>query len=98
MTSGSMVRERRLWIAAVAALATSLAWLAAISAVLLVQAYAGEMPVLVVALRAVVRVAIVLVARLGGSVVPAALLATGVTGLFVRALRAGATVERVRHA
>jgi hypothetical protein len=96
LTDTGRLRERQLWIAVTAVLATALAWLATLSLVLLANAYCGRLPEVLVLLRALARAALAL-GRSGGLAAPAALAAAGL--LLVLALRSGTRSERqARHA
>ena len=96
MTDTGRLRERQLWIAVTAVLATALAWLATLSLVLLVDVYGGRFPEVFVVLRAMTRAALAL-GRSGWPAAPAALATAGL--LFALAWRPGARVERkARHA
>jgi hypothetical protein len=96
LTDRGRVRERQLWIAVTAVLATALAWLATVNLVLLVNGYVGRFPETFVVLRALVHTALLL-AGIGG---PALLAAFATAGfLFALALRSGTRPERrARHA
>ena len=95
MTDRGGLRERHLWVAVTAVLATALAWLATVSLVLLVNAYGGRFPEVVIVLRAMTRAALAL-GRLGW---PAAAALLGAGLLLALGLRPGARVERkARHA
>ncbi len=96
MTDRGRLRERQLWIAVTAVLATALAWLATVNLVLLVNGFIGRFPETFVVLRALARAALLL-GRAGGP----ALLAASATALLLvaLALRSGARLERrARHA
>ena len=96
MTDCGRLRERQLWIAVTAVLATALAWLATVNFVLLLNVYRGRFPEVIVVLRALARAALVL-GRSGGPAAPAALATAGL--LLALALRSGARAERqTRHA
>ena len=94
MTDLGRLRERQAWIAVTAVLATALAWLATVSLVLLVNAYGGRAPEVLVVLRALARAALLL-----GRVGWPGMLATVAAGLMLAlALRPGARTEgRARH-
>jgi hypothetical protein len=96
LTKADIVRERHVWIAVTAVLATSLAWLATLSLVLLASTHAARFPEALAVLRALARAALA-AGCLGG---PAALAALGTAGLLIAlALRPGARTERrARHA
>jgi hypothetical protein len=95
LTDRGRLRERRLWVAVTAVLTTALAWLATVSLVLLVNAYGGRFPEVLVVLRALTRAALAL-GRLGWPAA-AALVSAGL--LLALALRPGARVEgKARHA
>jgi hypothetical protein len=96
LTSTGIVRERHVWIAVTAVLATSLAWLATVDLVVLASTHATCAPEALAVLRALAR-AILAVGRLGG---PAALAALAVAGLLLAlALRPGRQTEgSARHA
>ena len=82
MTALGVRRERQAWIAAVAILATSLAWLAAIDLVLLLAAHGRGLEAVLAVLRVMLKVARTLVEH-SLPVVPAimfALVAIGVLG------------------
>jgi hypothetical protein len=96
LTDRSRLRERQLWIAVTAVLATALAWLTTIHFVLLVNVYGGRFPEVFAVLRALAHTALAL-GRCGGLATPAALAAAGL--LLVMALRSGTRSERqARHA
>ena len=96
MTDTGRLRERQVWIAVTAVLATALAWLATLSLVLLANAYGGRLPEVLVVLRALARAAVAL-GRSGGPAAAAALAGAGL--LLVLAWRPGARAEReARHA
>ncbi len=84
-----------MWIAVTAVLSTALAWLAALSLALAVNAYAGHVPELTVVLRALARVTL----HLGQIGAPVALGALGAAALTLGvALRQEArTARSVRH-
>ena len=96
MTNADIVRERHVWIAVTAVLATSLAWLATASLVLLASTHATRVPEALAVLRALSR-AVLAVGRLGG---PAALAAlAGAAILLAAALHPGRHAgRRARHA
>jgi hypothetical protein len=96
LTDRGRLRERQLWIAVTAVLATALAWLATVHLVLLVNLYSGRFPEVFVVLRALMR-ATLLLGRVGW---PALLVALAISGfLLALALRPGARMERsARHA
>ena len=96
MTNRELVRERQVWIAVTAVLATSLAWLAVASLAVTAGAWAHRLPEALAVLRALSRAALAL-GRLGG---PAALAAlAGAVILLGAALRPGRHAERrARHA
>ena len=96
MTKADVVRERHVWIAVTAVLATSLAWLATVDLVVLASAHASRLPEALAVLRALSRAALA-VGRLGA---PAAVAALAVAGLLLAlALRPGTRTEgRTRHA
>jgi hypothetical protein len=90
------MRERHVWIAVTAILATSLAWLAAASLLLLSHAYLGHFPEVLAVLRALARATLVL-GRLGWPIALAALAASGL--LFALTERRAPRLERsARHA
>ena len=98
MNGGNLSRERLAWTAAVIALATSASWLAAISLVLLVRQAGAEAPEVVVAARALFRVAWVLVRQAAPAAVLVAI-GSGLLVLIARALWSGAPARgRARHA
>jgi hypothetical protein len=96
LTETDTMRERHVWIAVTAVLATSLAWLATASLLWLASTHAGRVPEALAVLRALSR-AVLAVGRLGG---PLALAApAGAAILLAAALRAGRHAPgRVRHA
>ena len=96
MTDAGVVRERHVWIAVTAVLATSLAWLATVDVVLLASTRVAFAPETLAVLRALSHAALA-VGRFGG---PAALAALAVAGLLLGpALRSGTRRERrARHA
>ena len=96
MTDRGRLRERHAWIAVTAVLATALAWLATLSLVLLVNAYGGRAPEVLVVLGALARAALLL----GRAGWPATLAALATAGLLLAlALRSGARMEgKARHA
>jgi len=90
------MRERHVWIAVTAVLATSLLWLGATSAVLVAGACVNCFPEVVAVLRAVARAALA-AGRLGWPVLLAALATTVL--LLAAALRPAKQPERSgRHA
>ena len=89
MTQVEMLRERGLWIAAVAVLVTSTAWLALVTTALLLRGSALEPSAAFVAGRALVRVALLLV-RHSWRILPTVLLVPALLALLVSGLRAGA--------
>lgn len=96
MTREQLARERHVWIAVTAVLATSLAWLTVVSLALAAGAWTRHSPEAWAVLRALSRVALA-VGRLGG---PAALAAlAGAVVVIAAALhpRRGAA-RRTRHA
>jgi hypothetical protein len=96
LTDRGRLRERQLWIAVTAVLATALAWLATLSLVLLVNAYRDGFPEVFVVLQAMTRAALLL-GRVGWPLLLAALATAGF--LLAIALRPGARMERkARHA
>ena len=96
MTKVDVVRERHVWIAVTAVLATSLAWLATVNLALLASTQAARFPEALAVLRAVSRAALAL-GRAGWPAAPAALVAAVL--LLALAWRPGARVERkARHA
>ncbi len=96
MTDHGRLRERHAWIVVTAVLATSLAWLATLSLVLLVNVYGGHFPEVRIVLGALARAALLL-GRTGGPAVLAALAIAGF--LLAPALRSGARMDRrTRHA
>ena len=96
MTDHGRVRERRLWIAVTAVLATALAWLATLSLVLLLNVCGGRFPEVFVVLRVLARAALAL-GRSGGPAAAAAMAAAGL--LLALALRSGTrTKGQARHA
>ena len=96
MTRLERVRERQVWIAVTAVLATSLAWLAAVSLTLAAGVWNRHLPEALAVLRAVSHAALAL-GRAGG---PAALAAlAGAVIVIGAALRPGRHLERrARHA
>jgi hypothetical protein len=96
LTDRGRLRERHAWIAVTAVLATALAWLATVSLVVVVNAYGGRAPEVLVVLRALARAALLL-GRAGWPAILAALVTAGF--LLALALRPGARMERkARHA
>lgn len=93
MREVDLSRERQAWTAVVLALATSASWLAAISVALLARQAGVETPEVLVAGRALVRVAWLLVRQ----VAPAALLALLVSGLIVLFARMQRRVAPVKE-
>jgi hypothetical protein len=95
LTNARVVRERHVWIAVTAVLATSLAWLATVDVVLLASTRATCAPEALAVLRALSHAALA-VGRHGG---PAALAALAAAGLLLAlALRPGTGKERrARH-
>jgi hypothetical protein len=89
------MRERQVWIAVTAVLATALAWLAALSLVLVVNAYAGRVPDFVVALPALGH-ALLSLTRASGPVALTAVAAAGLTLAAALPHRARA-IRRIRH-
>jgi len=96
LTDTHIVRERHVWIAVTAVLATSLAWLATASLVLLAGTHATRFPQALAVLRALSRAALA-VGRESGAVALAAF-AVAVL-LLAPVLRPGVRTERrARHA
>lgn len=96
MTEHGRLRERRLWIAVTALLATALAWSATLSLVLLANACGGRFPEVFIVLRTLTRVALAL-GHSGGLMAAGALVAASL--LLALALRSGTRPERqARHA
>ena len=96
MTKADVVRERHVWVAVTAVLATSLAWLAIVSLALVAGAWADHFPGALVVLRALGHAAVA-VGRLGGPTALAAL--AGAASLLTAMLRTGRQAERrARHA
>jgi hypothetical protein len=96
LTDRGRLRERRLWIAVTAALAGTLAGLAALSLVLVVNLYGDRFPEVFIVLRTLTHVALAL-GRSGGLAAAGALVAAGL--LLALALRSGTRPERqARHA
>ena len=95
MTDHGKLRERQLWIAVTAVLATALAWLTTLSLVMLANSYGGRFPEVFVVLRALARAAL----ALGRSGWPAATAALATAGLLLAlAWRPGTRSERqARH-
>ncbi|MBI5709397.1 MAG: hypothetical protein HZC42_03710 [Candidatus Eisenbacteria bacterium] len=89
MTDSRMARERVAWIAVVAVLATSLAWLAVIDLVLLAGAYGHRLPEVFVVARALLRAGRLLVTQ-GWPGTPAALIVWTGLGAVALAARPGA--------
>jgi hypothetical protein len=79
LTKADVVRERHVWIAVTAVLATSLAWLVAVDLVWLASTLVTRFPEALAVSRALSRAALA-VGRLGG---PAALAALAVAGLLL---------------
>jgi len=97
MRNASLSRERLAWTAVVLALATSVCWLAAINLTLLAWQSGLVSPHALVALRALVRVAWLLIRQAA----PAALLAVFVSGVIVLAWtqwHEAQVKEEARHA
>jgi hypothetical protein len=96
LTDRGRLRERHLWIAVTAVLATTLAWLAALSLVLLANVYGGRFPEVFIVLRSLSHVVLALGGS-GGLAAAGALVAAGL--LLALALRSGTRPERqARHA
>jgi len=96
LTDTGRLRERHTWIVVTVVLATALAWLATVSLVLLVNAYGGRAPEVLVVLGTLARAALLL-GRVGWPAMLAALATAGF--LLALALRPGARAERqARHA
>ena len=94
MTRERAVRERHVWIAVTAVLATSLAWLTVVSLAVATGACTRHFPEALAVLRALPRVALA-VGRLGG---PAALAAlAGAVILIAVVLHPGRRPERRAH-
>lgn len=94
MTRERAVRERHVWIAVTAVLATSLAWLTVVSLAVATGACTRHFPEALAVLRALPRVALA-VGRLGG---PAALAAlAGAVILIAVVLDPGRRPERRAH-
>jgi hypothetical protein len=72
MSEVRAIRERHLWIALVAVLATSMAWLAAVNLVLILHAWSGSFPVTVRVVRVLLRVAVSMIGQ-SGPLIPAGL-------------------------
>ena len=90
------MRERHVWIAVTAVLATSLAWLSTVIVVLAANVCAARCPEVVAVLRATVRAALA-VGQVGWPAMLGALLGAGL--LLGFAWRAGARMNgRVGHA
>lgn len=97
MVNTDLSRERLVWTAVVVALATSASWLAAIDLTLLVRQSGFVTPEALVALRALVRVAWLLLRQAA----PAALVALFVSGVILLAWTQRyetQTREEARHA
>lgn len=95
MTKVQVVRERHVWIAVTAVLATSLAWLATVDLLWLASTQALRFPEALAVLRALSRAALA-IGRLGGPAALAALVGAGL--LLAVALRSEARTEgRTRH-
>ena len=92
MTKGRVLRERYVWIGAVAVLATSLLWLATIDIVLVLRASAGT-PAAWVLAKALVRAA-VLVVQHCWPLLPATMAASVLIYGLTRAPRSGELEER----
>ena len=92
------MRERHAWIAVTAVLATSMAWLAAVSTALLLGAYAAQLSDWVVVLRALGR-ALLHLTRAGGPIALTALAALAAAGLTLAAAlpRRPRAIRSVRH-
>ncbi len=97
MPNHAIGRERAAWIAAVAVLATSLAWLTAVNLAWLAHAWLADSPRHHALARAILRAA---AAGLGhGPVLVAVIASLVAAALLVALLRRGAPLEgRVRHA
>jgi hypothetical protein len=96
LTDTQIVRERHVWIAVTAVLATSLVWLATASLVLLASTHLTRFPQVLAVLRALSHAALA-VGHLGGPAAPAAL--AGAVILLGVALQPGRHTERrSRHA
>jgi hypothetical protein len=89
-------RERVMWMAAVAALMSSLAWLAVINVALIFAADHRRLADVLLVMKAIVRVALALV---GGTwpLLFAALLATGLVAVALRDRAVDSFGEGVRH-
>jgi hypothetical protein len=91
-------RERVFWVVLVAVLATSLAWLAAVSAALAVQAFAPETARALVVFRVLFRAAM-LVVQQGWALVPAAIILWALLGWAIAAVQSeGRQKREVNHA
>ena len=97
MTRERAVRERHVWIAVTAVLATSLAWLTVVSLAVATGACTRHFPEALAVLRALPRVALA-VGRLGGPAALAALAAlAGAVILIAVVLDPGRRPERRAH-
>jgi hypothetical protein len=98
MTGHGRLRERLAWSAAVAVLATSLVWLAAMFVVLLFVVPIPQPPEALVMVRALARVALRL-APLAGRAVPTAILTGGLAAALMGAMGHAVLRERrMEHA
>ena len=96
MTDSRMARERVAWIAVVAVLATSLAWLVVIDLVLLAGAHGHRLPEVFVVARALLRAGRLLVTQ-GWPGTPAVLIVWTVLGAAVLLPYPGALLRRGFH-
>lgn len=96
MTDSRMGGERIAWIAVVAVLATSLAWLVALDLALLAGAYGHRLPEVFVVARALLRAGRLLVTQ-GWPGTPAALIVWTVLGAAVLLPHPGARLRRGFH-
>jgi hypothetical protein len=98
MTETTRVRERYAWIAAVAVLATSMAWLSMINVAIVLRGHAVELPTAFVIAKTLVR-AMVLIARQGWPVWVASVLAWSLIAVVASAMLQGRRWEEgARHA
>ncbi|HYM81263.1 MAG TPA: hypothetical protein VEY91_07610 [Candidatus Limnocylindria bacterium] len=98
MTSRTIVRERTLWITAIAVLATALSWWSAIALGLWVHATAGSQGEVYIVAKTLVRAGWLLAREHGTVLVGAPLLACGLVAVAQGLWRAASSREGVRHA
>jgi hypothetical protein len=93
MTQRNLGRERLMWTAAVAILATSLAWLAVVNFALILSAHGANFSAAWLVVRTIARVAWALISK-AWPLVPAAAAAAALILLATSAPRAGVPVRQ----